>query len=113
MKLFKEKRAIYPKEALRWLCKSADQGNQYASHILGSIYSRGGFRWIDRNFARQDYQLAYMWYSLGDQMDGEMLHSFAGRHLNSEELSEAKSLLREWQPGQCERDLGLVSYIEQ
>ncbi len=45
-------------------------------------------------------------------MDGEMLHFFADRHLNPEELSEAKSLLREWAPGQCKRDLGLVSYTE-
>lgn len=110
--LFKRIRYQNPKEALRWLCKSADQGNQDASHISGSIYSRDGFDWIDRNFVRQDDQLAYMWYSLGGQMDGEMLHSFAGRHLNSVELSEAKSLLREWTPGRCERDLGLVSYTE-
>jgi hypothetical protein len=110
--LFKRIRYQNPKESLRWLCKSADQGNQDASHILGSIYSRDGFDWIDRNFVRQDDQLAYMWYSLSGQMDGELLHSFAGRHLNSVELSEAKSLLREWTPGQCERDLGLVSYTE-
>lgn len=112
LKLFKEIRAIYPKEALRWLCKSADQGNQDARHILGSIYEHDEHIWVDRYFVRQDYQLAYVWYSLGGQMDGEMLNSFADRHLNSEELSEAKSLLREWTPGQCERDLGLVSLTE-
>jgi hypothetical protein len=110
--LFKSMRYENPKEALRWLCRSADQGNQYASHILGSIYSREGFSWIDRSLVRRDYQLAYMWYSFGGQMDGEMLHSFAGRHLNAAELSEAENLLREWAPGQCERDLGLVSSTE-
>jgi TPR repeat protein len=112
LKLFQEIRATNPTEALRWLCKSADQGNQYARHILGSIYEHDGYIWVDRYFARQDYRLAYVWYSLGDQMDQEMLQFFADRHLNSEELSEAKSLLREWAPGQCERDLGLVSYTE-
>jgi hypothetical protein len=110
--LFKGIRAQNPKEALRWLCKSADQGNQDARHILGSIYEHDGHIWVDRYFARRDYQLAYMWYSLGGQMDGEMLHSFADRHLNSAELSEAKNMLREWTPGQCERDLGLVSLTE-
>ena len=112
LKLFKEMRAAYPTEALRWLCKSADQGNQDARHILGSIYEHDEHIWVDRYFVRQDYQLAYMWYSLGGQMDGEMLNSFADRHLNSEELSEAKNLLREWTPGQCERDLDLVSHTE-
>ena len=112
LKLFKEMRAAYPEEALRWLCQSADQGNQNARHILGSIYEHDEHIWVDRYFVRQDYQLAYMWYSLGGQMDGEMLNSFADRHLNSEELSEAKNLLREWTPGQCERDLDLVSHTE-
>jgi hypothetical protein len=112
LKLFKEMRAAYPEEALRWLCKSADQGNHNARHILGSIYEHDEHIWVDRYFVRQDYQLAYMWYSLGGQMDGEMLNSFADRHLNSEELSEAKNLLREWTPGQCERDLDLVSHTE-
>jgi len=111
--LFKSIRYQNPKEALRWLCKSADQGNLDARHILGSIYSRSGFPWIDPNFIRRDYLLAYMWYSLGGQMDGEMLHSFADRHLSDAELSEAKILLQEWTPGQCAKNLGLVSYTEE
>ena len=109
LKLFKEMRAAYPEESLRWLCKSADQGNQNARHILGSIYEHDEHIWVDRYFVRQDYQLAYMWYSLGGQRDGEMLNSFADRHLTTAELSEAKKMLEDWQPGQCERDLGLTS----
>jgi len=109
--LFKSMRHQNSKEALRWLCKSADQGNLDARHTLGSIYEQGGWRhgfmWLGRN-----YLLAYMWYSLGGQMDEKMLHSFADRYLSDAELSEAKILLREWAPGQCERDLGLVSYTE-
>jgi hypothetical protein len=45
-------------------------------------------------------------------MDGEMLQFFADRHLTAAELSEAKNLLREWRPGQCEKNLGLVSHTE-
>jgi hypothetical protein len=79
---------------------------------MAEAYEWGGFIWIRKGDIQQNYKLAYVWYALPGIYDEEDLQFFADRHLNSEELSEAKSLLREWQPGQCEKDLGLVSYTE-
>ena len=112
LKLFKEIRAIYPKEALRWLCKSADLGNQEARFIMAKTYENGGYTGIRKGDIQQSYKLAYVWHALSGLYDEEDLQFFADRHLTATELSEAKKLLREWRPGQCEKDLGLVSYTE-
>ena len=98
--------------ALGWLCRSADLGNQEARSIVAKIYEYGGYIWIRKGHIQQNYKLAYVWHALSGLYDEEDLQFFADRHLNSAELSEAKNMLREWQPGQCEKDLGLVSHIE-
>jgi len=112
LKLFKEVLSQDTNRALGWLCKSADLGNQEARSIMAKIYQYGGYTWIKKGVVQQDYKLSYLWHALSGLYDQEDLQFFADRHLNSAELSEAKNLLREWTPGQCERDLGLVSYTE-
>jgi len=112
LKLFKEVLSQDTNRALGWLCKSADLGNQEARSIMAKIYQYGGYTWIKKGVVQQDYKLSYLWHALSGLYDQEDLQFFADRLLNSAELSEAKNLLREWTPGQCERDLGLVSYTE-
>jgi hypothetical protein len=112
LKLFKEVLSQDTNRALGWLCKSADLGNQEARSIMAKIYQYGGYTWIKKGVVQQDYKLSYLWHALSGLYDQEDLQFFADRHLNSAELSEAKNLLREWTPGQCERDLGLVSLTE-
>jgi hypothetical protein len=112
LKLFNEMRTAYPEEALRWLCQSADLGNQEARFIMAKTYENGGYTGIRKGDIQQSYKLAYVWHALSGLYDEEDLQFFADRHLTATELSEAKKLLREWRPGQCEKDLGLVSYTE-
>jgi len=110
--LFKEVFSQDTNQALGWLCKSADLGNQEARSIMAKTYEYGGYIWIRKGDIQQNYKLAYVWHALSGLYDEEDLQFFADRHLNSAELSEAKNLLRVWRPGQCEKDLGLVSYTE-
>jgi len=110
--LFKELRSQDTDQALGWLCKSADLDNQEARSIMADIYEYGGYVWVKKGAVQQDYKLAYVWHGLSGLYDQEDLQFFADRHLNSAELSEAKNMLREWRPGQCEKDLGLVSHTE-
>ena len=112
LKLFEEIYSEDPNRGLRWLCKSADLGNEEARFIMAKIYEYGGYAGVENNVVQQDYKLSYLWLALVGLYDQEDLQFFADRHLTVEELSEAKNLLREWTPGQCEKDLGLVSYTE-
>jgi hypothetical protein len=110
--LFKRIRYQNPKESLRWLCKSADLGNEEARFIMAKAYEYGGYIGIRKGGIQQNNKLAYVWHALSGLYDEEDLQFFADRHLTAAELSDANKLLREWQPGQCEKDLGLVSYTE-
>jgi len=119
--LFKELSSQDINQALGWLCRSADLGSQEARSMLAKIYQYGGYSWfkkdggytwIDKGIVQQDYKLSYLWHALSGLYDQEDLQFFADRHLNSAELSEAKNMLREWRPGQCEKDLGLISHTE-
>jgi hypothetical protein len=109
---FKEKYSEDPNRALGWLCKSADLGNQEARSIIAKTYEYGGYVWIRKGDIQQNNKLAYVWHKLSGLYDEEDLQFFADRHLTAAELSDANNLLREWRPGQCEKDLGLVSYTE-
>lgn len=111
LKLFKGIRASNPTEALRWLCYSADLGNQEARKILAEIYEYGGYIWIKEGIIERNYILAYVWRGLsGQYYPGHQQFYFVstGQYLTTAELSEAKKMLEDWQPGNCERELGLV-----
>lgn len=95
-----------PAEAHRWLCKSADQGHPDARYRLALLYEHGN-EGIERDYIR-----AYMWYVLaaetGSYWAGTHLQRLTREHLSPDETVAAKQGLREWKPGQCESDLGLV-----
>lgn len=105
---FKEIRRQDTNRAFGWLCKSADSGNQEARVILAEIY-HGGHPWIKTGIVERNDKLAYVWYALSGTFDKELLQSFADIFLTSEQQLEAKTMLEDWQPGNCERDLGLTS----
>ena len=104
-----------PTAALRWLCKSADQGHPEARHRLALIYENGteGFE--------KDLVKAYMWYVLAGEsgmwyeLAGEPGTYWGGKQalrlkrtlLSPEELAEARKAVEEWRPGQC--DIGINS----
>ena len=92
-----------PNNAFQWLCKSADQGYQIARYELGNLLAFGR-----TGFSKRSYTRAYVWYSLSGYFDDQITRqSFVDRHLSEMEHDEAELMLREWQPGQCESDLGL------
>jgi len=110
LKLFEGLRASNPTEALRWLCYSADLGNQEARKVLAEIYEYGGYVWIKEGIIEPNYKLAYVWQGLSGQIyPGQQHFYFADRYLTTAELSEAKKMLEDWQPGNCERELGLTN----
>ncbi|MGI9319149.1 MAG: hypothetical protein ACR2QW_17620 [bacterium] len=86
-----------PSIAYSWLCKSADNGHLMARYTLGQTFE----------YNKQDHVQAYVWYSLSGTFDEGELQSFVDKKLSTEEYSNAKKILEEWQPGQCEQELGL------
>lgn len=100
-----------PNEALVSLCKAADLGNQEARVILGDIFKHGGYMWLKEGVVERNYKLAYVWYALSGWYDQEDLRHFADRYLTSKRQLEARKSLEEWQPGNCERSLGLTEEV--
>ena len=82
------------KMAVRWYRRSAEQGNDLAQRRLGLLYERG-------DGVQKDYVQAYMWYKLGAANGGKsgaiMRDELAAR-MTSDQLAEAKKLVREWKP---------------
>ncbi|MDH3636145.1 MAG: hypothetical protein OES20_15710 [Gammaproteobacteria bacterium] len=105
--LFRELHKIQPEVGLTWLCRSADSGNQQARVILANLLAYGRHAWIKQDIVERNYILAYVWHGLSEQYDHEDLQFFADRYLTSEEKLHAEKMLKEWQPGNCERQLGL------
>jgi len=108
--LFKNLSKEQPEAALIWLCKSADSGDQEARIILKQIYEYGGYPWIKEGIVERDFRLAYVWYALSG-VDLSSRQTYLN-YLTSEERLDAEKMLEDWRPGQCERDLGLVSVTE-
>lgn len=91
--------------AQRWLCKSADQGHPDARYRLALLYENGneGFE--------KNYLQAYVWYTLshesGNYWAGQHALRLRDNNLNHQTITLAEEIIRKWQPGQCEIDLGL------
>jgi len=100
--LFKNLRGERPEESLAWLCKSADSGNLEARFILGEIFEHGGHTWIKDGIVERNYNLAYVWYTLSTKYDKEDMSHFAERW-----QLDAEKTLEDWQPNNCENELGL------
>ena len=89
--------------ALRWLCRSADNENTKARFRLGLLYEMGS------EGVPKDSIKAYMWYRLAAYRGDYMMASEQARRLReeqtTEQLSHAEYLIQEWSPGQCEQEL--------
>jgi TPR repeat protein len=92
----------YAPDALRWLCRSADQSHPHAMNELATYY------WTGRRGIEQDLTRAYLWYSLAVRAGHEeyrwKLREVAGS-ITHEQRARAEEMLADWRPGQCERDL--------
>ncbi len=103
LSLFKDHSGQRPKEALALLCRLASSGNLEARVILGNIFEYGGHIWIEEGIVKSNYNLAYVWYTLSDKYDQEDMRHFAEKW-----QLDAEKVLDDWEPGNCERDLGLA-----
>lgn len=80
--------------AVRWYRRSAYQGNDLAQRRLGLLYERG-------DGVPKDYVQAYMWYKLGAAnggTSGAIMRDELATRMTSDQLAEAKKLVREWKP---------------
>ncbi|MEZ0259519.1 MAG: tetratricopeptide repeat protein [Alphaproteobacteria bacterium] len=85
------------KEAVFWLRKAADMAHPEAQYHLGKMYLEG------RGVEKKDLAVAWVWFSLAANYDGEkQLYSDArdstSQLLKPAELEQAQALAREWKP---------------
>jgi len=92
---------IYSDEALTWLCRAADQGNPAARYRFGLLYEKGA------EGLPQDLVQSYVWYRLSESNG---VYMRAGEqavrvlsHMTAAQAMEAERLIRDWQPGTCEK----------
>ncbi len=81
-------------EAVKWYRKAADQGLGDAQFNLGLLYAKG-------QGVPRDYVQAYMWFELSAAQDDQSAVSnrdAAARRMTPEQIAEAQTLAREWQP---------------
>jgi hypothetical protein len=101
--IFYQSRLLNHKDALRWLCRAADQGNNEAQYLLALFYETGS------NGVTKDLVKSYMWYQISAFTEGNMRPTNQAQrvwnNLTAEQSIQAETLLRNWKPGQCEREL--------
>jgi TPR repeat protein len=94
------------RSSLKWLCRAADQGQRHAQNEIASLYWKG-----DKDIA-QDLLRAYVWYSIAVRNGYEEYRwkmEKVAESLTPEQTARAKEMRKDWQPGQCERDLVPIS----
>lgn len=80
--------------AVRWYLRAANQENDLAQQKLGLLYERG-------DGVQKDFVKAYMWYKLGTakgRTPGTIRRDDLATRMTSDQLAEAKKLVREWKP---------------
>jgi hypothetical protein len=91
------------KDALKWLCRAADHGNAEAQYRLAVLYETGS-NGVTKNLVK-----SYMWYQITASRGGYMRPADQAQRLReiltAEQAIQAEALLRNWKPGQCEREL--------
>lgn len=85
------------KQAALWYRKAADMAHPEAQFNLGKMYLEG------RGVDKKDLKVAWVWFSLAANYDGEKrLYSdtrdTTAQMLKPAELEQAQALVREWQP---------------
>jgi tetratricopeptide (TPR) repeat protein len=84
---------------LPYLCRAADAGHPNAQMEVGRHFAQGNYG------IQKDVKRAYVWYSLADSGGSDMHLQLLLREMTSEQITEAKRMLADWKPGQCEHDL--------
>lgn len=84
---------------LPYLCRAADAGHPNAQIEVGRHFAQGNYG------IQKDVKHAYVWYSLADSGGSDMHLQLLLREMTSEQITEAKRMLADWKPGQCEHDL--------
>jgi TPR repeat protein len=89
---------------LPYLCNAAYGGHSNAQIEVGRHYAQGidGFP--------SDLRRAFVWYSLANMLGSDMHLQLVTQKMTPDEIVEAKKLLADWKPGQCERDLMSAVY---
>ena len=80
--------------AVRWYRRVADRENDLAQRRLGLLYER-------RDGVPKEYVQAYMWYKLRaahGETSGAIMRNDLAIRMTSDQLAEAKKLVREWKP---------------
>ena len=105
-----------PLDAWKWLCRVADLGYAKAQAEVAYWHHSNAWRhvkpkrlsWLEKAGVQQNNKIAYLWYSLAANGRIHELQTrdklFSGVFSN-EEISEAKEMITNWAPGQCEHDL--------
>lgn len=112
-------------ESIVWLCRSADQGNISARNEIGQLYLYGSdqYRKFKNIYIEPDLPRSCMWFHLAGkakiteprkalELPNDSAHyesvevKRTAKAMTKNEIAKAKKLILDWEPGQCERDLG-------
>jgi len=107
---------IEPVAAWGWLCKAADRGYENAQIEVAYWHreSNWGYarldrvEWLRKAKIRADDRIAYLWYTLAAKGDDKRLRirdNQFSETLSEKEIVEAKDMVSNWEPGQCQSGL--------
>jgi hypothetical protein len=89
-------------ETTKWLCRAADQGHPVAQAQVGLLYSQGS------EGLPKDIVKSFKWYQLaaanGSKKANDKTEEMQ-KGFTANQYQRLKALTRDWQPGQCERDI--------
>jgi len=115
-------------ENVTWLCRAADKGHTSARNELGELYLYGSeqYRKFKNIHIEPDLPRSCMWFHLAGKADITELPQKkdsvlalapyetvelvrTANAMTDREMAKAEVLIRAWKPGQCERDLSLLT----
>lgn len=107
---------IEPVTAWKWLCKAADLGYENAQIEVAYWHRESNWKnanplrrtWMRKAGIQADDRIAYLWYTLAAKGNDKRLHIrdyLFSETLSEKEIAEAKDMVSNWKPGQCERSL--------
>jgi TPR repeat protein len=111
---------IEPVSAWEWLCKAADLGYENAQIEVAYWHRESNWEflrpdrigWLRKANIRADDRIAYLWYTLAAKGDDKRLRirdNLFSETLSEKEIAEAKDMVSNWKPGQCQSDLMKVT----
>ena len=84
---------------LPYLCRAADQGHPNAQIEVGRHFAQGNYG------IQKDFRRAYVWYSLASNSGFDTHLKLLVQDMTPKQINDAKRMLADWKPGQCEEDL--------